>query len=243
LASQESQLIAAGCGKVFAEKVTGARSDRAELAIVTRLDRLARSTRDLLNILHHLAEKGAKFRSLADAWCDTSTPQGELLVTVLAGFATFERHSSVLAPMTATSAPKPAASNSADRASLTQTSAAKRCNGSPMATRWSMWPARSASIRPRSAAGRPARPGGPEASCDSPGLLRGLIEDINASAQRDMPWRGLMNKGVRQVDLPALLHQRTQRIDDSVALVERAALARGVQNAAEFFQLFILSVF
>jgi DNA invertase Pin-like site-specific DNA recombinase len=42
--------------------------------------------------LHHLAEKGAKFRSLADAWCDTSTPQGELLVTVLAGFATFERH-------------------------------------------------------------------------------------------------------------------------------------------------------
>jgi DNA invertase Pin-like site-specific DNA recombinase len=59
---------------------------------VTRLDRLARSTRDLLNILHALAEKGAKFKSLADPWCDTSTPQGELLVTVLAGFATFERH-------------------------------------------------------------------------------------------------------------------------------------------------------
>ena len=84
---------------------------------------------------------------------------------------------------------------------------------------------------------------GPEVSCDSPGLLRGLIEDINASAQRDMPWRGLMNKGVGQVDLPALLHQRTQRIDDSVALVERAAIARGVQNAAEFFRLFILSAF
>jgi len=66
------------------------------------------------------------------------------------------------------------------------------------------------------------------------GLLRGLIEDINASAQRDMPWRELMNKGVRQVDLPALLHQRTQRIDDSVAFVKRAALTRGMQNAAEF---------
>ena len=41
---------------------------------------------------HALAERGAKFRSLHDPWCDTSTPQGELLVTILAGFATFERH-------------------------------------------------------------------------------------------------------------------------------------------------------
>lgn len=104
LASQEAQLVAAGCGKIFAEKVSGARSDRIELGkllkriaaddtmIVTRLDRLARSTRDLLNILHSLADKGAKFKSLADPWCDTSTPQGELLVTILAGFAQFERH-------------------------------------------------------------------------------------------------------------------------------------------------------
>jgi DNA invertase Pin-like site-specific DNA recombinase len=104
LASQEAQLTAAGCAKVYAEKVSGAKTDRAELnkllkrieaddlLIVTRLDRLARSTRDLLNILHGLADKRAKFKSLADPWCDTSTPQGELLVTVLAGFATFERH-------------------------------------------------------------------------------------------------------------------------------------------------------
>ena len=68
------------------------RLERDDLLIVTRLDRLARSTRDLLNILHALAERGAKFRSLHDPWCDTSTPQGELLVTILAGFATFERH-------------------------------------------------------------------------------------------------------------------------------------------------------
>ena len=104
LAAQDAELMAAGCAKVYAEKVSGARTDRAELAkimkrlerddmlVVTRLDRLARSTRDLLNILHGLAEKGAKFKSLHDPWCDTSTPQGELLVTVLAGFATFERH-------------------------------------------------------------------------------------------------------------------------------------------------------
>src|ERR1700735_5440559 len=104
LASQDAELMAAGCAKGYSEKVYGAGPDRAELAkvlkrieagdllIVTRLDRLARSTRDLLNILHQLAEKGAKFKSLHDPWCDTSTPQGELLVTILAGFATFERH-------------------------------------------------------------------------------------------------------------------------------------------------------
>ena len=104
LASQQAELTAAGCAKVFAEKVSGARTDRVELAkvlkrlerddllIVTRLDRLARSTRDLLNILHALAERGARFKSLHDPWADTTTPQGELLVTILAGFATFERH-------------------------------------------------------------------------------------------------------------------------------------------------------
>jgi DNA invertase Pin-like site-specific DNA recombinase len=104
LASQDAELMAAGCAKVYQEKVSGVRTDRAELGkvmkriepddmlIVTRLDRLARSTRDLLNILHALAEKGAKFKSLHDPWCDTSTAQGELMVTILAGFATFERH-------------------------------------------------------------------------------------------------------------------------------------------------------
>jgi DNA invertase Pin-like site-specific DNA recombinase len=68
------------------------RLERDDLLIVTRLDRLARSTRDLLNILHAIADRAAKFKSLHDPWCDTSTPQGELLVTILAGFATFERH-------------------------------------------------------------------------------------------------------------------------------------------------------
>src|SRR5262245_46387504 len=76
--------MAAGCAKVYAEKVSGARTDRPELGkllrrleagdmlIVSRLDRLARSTRDLLNILHALAEKGAKFKSLHDPWCDAA---------------------------------------------------------------------------------------------------------------------------------------------------------------------------
>jgi DNA invertase Pin-like site-specific DNA recombinase len=58
---------------------------------VTRLDRLARSTRDLLNLLGAVAEKGAGFKSLRDAWADTTTSHGRLMLTVLGGLAEFER--------------------------------------------------------------------------------------------------------------------------------------------------------
>src|SRR6187402_2225592 len=103
LAAQDAQLHAAGCAKVYAEKVSGATTDRAELGkllkrldqgdvlIVTRLDRLARSTRDLLNILDTVAKAGAGFKSLADTWADTTTPHGRLMLTVLGGLAEFER--------------------------------------------------------------------------------------------------------------------------------------------------------
>ena len=103
LASQDAQLHAAGCAKTYSEKASGAKTDRAELAkvlrrlepgdvlVVTRLDRLARSTRDLLNILHTLGERGVGFKSLADTWADTTTAHGRLLVTMLAGIAEFER--------------------------------------------------------------------------------------------------------------------------------------------------------
>jgi DNA invertase Pin-like site-specific DNA recombinase len=75
LASQDAQLRTAGCTKIYAEKVSGAWSDRPELAkllkrldqgdvlIVTRLDRLARSTRDLLNVLDAVGKAGAGFKS------------------------------------------------------------------------------------------------------------------------------------------------------------------------------------
>ena len=104
LAAQDAALRAAGCAKVFSEKASGAKTDRAELRkavarlgkgdvlMVTRLDRLARSTRDLLNTLDDIAKRGAGFRSLADAWADTTTPHGRLMLTVLAGLAEFERH-------------------------------------------------------------------------------------------------------------------------------------------------------
>jgi DNA invertase Pin-like site-specific DNA recombinase len=103
LASQDAQLHAAGCAKVFMEKASGAKTDRPELAkvirrlepgdvlVVTRLDRLARSTRDLLNVLDAVGKARAGFKSLSDAWADTTTPHGRLMLTVLGGLAEFER--------------------------------------------------------------------------------------------------------------------------------------------------------
>ena len=103
VAAQVRQLTEAGCEKVFQEVASGAQRDRAQLCrllaalapgdvvTVTRLDRLARSTRDLLNLLATLGEKQAGFRSLGDAWAETTTPHGRLLLTVLGGLAEFER--------------------------------------------------------------------------------------------------------------------------------------------------------
>jgi DNA invertase Pin-like site-specific DNA recombinase len=104
LESQQAQLAAAGAAKVFAEKVSGASTDnrkalasalkaldQGDVLIVTRLDRLARSTRDLLNVLDSISKAGAGFRSLADAWADTTTAHGRLMLTVLGGLAEFER--------------------------------------------------------------------------------------------------------------------------------------------------------
>ena len=67
------------------------RLDTGDMLIVTRLDRLARSTRDLLNILDDIAKRGAGFKSLHDTWADTTSAHGRLMVTILAGLAEFER--------------------------------------------------------------------------------------------------------------------------------------------------------
>jgi DNA invertase Pin-like site-specific DNA recombinase len=103
LAAQIAELKSAKCEKVFQEKISGARPDRKQLArviavlakgdvlVVTRLDRLARSTRDLLNLLGTIAEQGAGFKSLRDTWADTTTAHGRLMLTVLGGLAEFER--------------------------------------------------------------------------------------------------------------------------------------------------------
>jgi DNA invertase Pin-like site-specific DNA recombinase len=100
---QLAELKVAKCAEIFQEKISGARSDRKQLArlmaalakgdvlVVTRLDRLARSTRDLLNLLGTIAENGAGFKSLRDTWADTTTAHGRLMLTVLGGLAEFER--------------------------------------------------------------------------------------------------------------------------------------------------------
>ena len=103
LGAQIAELQTAGCGNIYKEKASGAKTDRPALAklirrldagdvlIVTRLDRLARSTRDLLNVLATVGERKAGFRSLKDTWADTTTPHGRLMLTVLGGLAEFER--------------------------------------------------------------------------------------------------------------------------------------------------------
>lgn len=103
-AAQAAELAAAGCERIFAEsRSAAAHRKRPELRrvlaalqpgdvlVITRLNRVARSARDALNILETVRERGAAFRSLREAWADTTTPIGRLAVTILAGFAEFDR--------------------------------------------------------------------------------------------------------------------------------------------------------
>jgi Resolvase, N terminal domain len=99
LDAQVAELKSAGVVTVFQEKVSGAVAARIQLGraikalapddvlVVTRLDRLARSTRDLLNTLAAVDDAGAGFKSLRDTWADTTTPHGRLMLTILAGLA------------------------------------------------------------------------------------------------------------------------------------------------------------
>ena len=103
LDEQVAALKAAGAERIFSEKVSGAKTDRqgldkllkqattGDVVIVTRLDRLARSTRDLLNTLDRLAREGIGFRSLRETTVDTTTATGRLVLQVLAAIGEFER--------------------------------------------------------------------------------------------------------------------------------------------------------
>jgi DNA invertase Pin-like site-specific DNA recombinase len=99
---QLTLLNGARCDRIFSEKVSGASAERPQLqrllrilkptdiVIVTRLDRFARSARDLLNLIELIRQKQAVFRSLAEA-IDISSPIGQLLLTVMGAIAQFER--------------------------------------------------------------------------------------------------------------------------------------------------------
>jgi DNA invertase Pin-like site-specific DNA recombinase len=103
LAGQLEALKAAGAATIYREKVSGVRADRPQLAklmaalqpgdvvVVTKLDRLGRSTRELLDLIEAISKAGAAFRSLGDPLWDTSSSQGRLLSTLLAAIAEFER--------------------------------------------------------------------------------------------------------------------------------------------------------
>jgi DNA invertase Pin-like site-specific DNA recombinase len=103
LTGQVEALKAAGAATIYREKVSGVRADRPQLAklmaglksgdivVVTKLDRLGRSTRELLDLIERIGKAGASFRSLGDPLWDTGSSQGRLLSTMLAAIAEFER--------------------------------------------------------------------------------------------------------------------------------------------------------
>ncbi len=103
LDAQLDQLRSEGCSQVYREKASGAQADRRELqrmlkalapgdvVMVTRIDRLARSTFDLFEIVKRITEAGGQFCSLAEPWADTATSTGRLMIAVLGGLADVER--------------------------------------------------------------------------------------------------------------------------------------------------------
>jgi DNA invertase Pin-like site-specific DNA recombinase len=103
LATQKALLKKAGVDRIQAEKVSGVASKRpafervlddleaADTLVVTKLDRLVRSTLDLLRIIDRIGKAGASFRSLGDPWADTTSSHGRLMLTILGGIAEFER--------------------------------------------------------------------------------------------------------------------------------------------------------
>lgn len=103
LDSQLDSLKAAGAEEIIQEKITGTKADRPELnrlldklrkddvIVITDLTRLSRSTKDLFNLVEQIENKGANIKSLKENWLDTTTPQGKLMFTLMAGISQFER--------------------------------------------------------------------------------------------------------------------------------------------------------
>ena len=160
--AQARQLTKAGCKKVFRDvHVSGAKTDRAQLRrlldqldtgdvlMVTRLDRLARSTRDLLNTLAAITAKKAGFKSLGDTWADTTTSHGRLMLTVLGGLAEFERDLIRARTGEGRARAKARGQRWADRSSSPITRRARRSSAATRARRLPTSPAATTSARRR----------------------------------------------------------------------------------------------
>jgi DNA invertase Pin-like site-specific DNA recombinase len=110
LALQRAALKSAGCQRIYEEKISGAKRSRPELdrmldqlragdvVVVSRLDRLARSTRNLLEIAEQLKEVDAGLRSLHEPWADTTSPAGRMVLTVFAGIADYAKRGIMPSP-------------------------------------------------------------------------------------------------------------------------------------------------
>jgi DNA invertase Pin-like site-specific DNA recombinase len=100
---QLQALKKAGCRRIFQEKISAGTRNRPEFQrmldqiragdtiVVWKLDRLARSTRDLLETMETIQQAGGKFQSLSEPWADTTTHAGKMIMTIFAGIAEFER--------------------------------------------------------------------------------------------------------------------------------------------------------
>ncbi|MBS5946715.1 MAG: recombinase family protein [Peptoniphilus harei] len=100
---QLDALKAAGVDEIIEEKITGTKADRPQLnrlldklregdtILIADLTRLSRSTKDLFALVDKIEKKGANIKSLKESWLDTTTPQGKLMFTFIAGISQFER--------------------------------------------------------------------------------------------------------------------------------------------------------
>jgi DNA invertase Pin-like site-specific DNA recombinase len=100
---QLQALKKAGCRRIFQEKISAGTRNRPEfqrmldqireddIVVVWKLDRLARSTRDLLETVETIRGAGGKFQSLSEPWADTTSHAGKMIMTIFAGIAEFER--------------------------------------------------------------------------------------------------------------------------------------------------------
>lgn len=103
LDAQIEQLEKAGCDKIYHEKISGAKRERPQLSellgyirkgdvlVVCKLDRLARSTAHLLDIVEILKARDAQLCSLGEPWADTTSHAGKMIMTIFAGIAEFEK--------------------------------------------------------------------------------------------------------------------------------------------------------